>query len=348
MPSVEPHKKGVILLPAEDWTAGEQVLVKFYDKAGELLDAESVALGEQSVSLPQTHLSGALQVEDAPDFLYVKGDRFVIPFSKKSGLIEQAKVDDQVLIERGPFLNLYVNLNHLSGAEVRKMADHIVVDEADWKMADFSYRQGTEGVEVNLSGTYRAIRVDMRIHVSNEGKLRIAYHTTGEPNGYLRETGLAFHLPASLDSLHWSRRGMWSYYPEGSFAGNQGQASLYKETKTEYGKRPEQPWAEDTHNYYYWADAGANCARPLTQKAKGMKENIYYYTLSSSSVDVAFSVCSPAAEVACRMDKTADEQLRLYVNNRWDYPEIAWGNYCKQLEASPCFGTIELWMSGKK
>ena len=46
--------------------------------------------------------------------------------------------------------------------------------------------------------------------------------------------------------------------------------------------------------------------------------------------------------VACRMNKLGDEQLRLYVNNRWDYPEIAWGNYCKKQEAQPCYGQVEL------
>lgn len=49
---------------------------------------------------------------------------------------------------------------------------------------------------------------------------------------------------------------------------------------------------------------------------------------------------SSTASEACRINKMADEQLMLYVNNRWDYPEIAWGNYCKQLEALPCYGQV--------
>jgi len=32
----------------------------------------------------------------------------------------------------------------------------------------------------------------------------------------------------------------------------------------------------------------------------------------------------------------------LYINNRWDYPEIAWGNYCKTLEAVPCYGEMKI------
>lgn len=56
-------------------------------------------------------------------------------FNKGNGLIENARVNGQIWIEQGPFLHLYVNLNHLSGAEVRKMADHYEVSAADWENA---------------------------------------------------------------------------------------------------------------------------------------------------------------------------------------------------------------------
>lgn len=60
--------------------------------------------------------------------------------------------------------------------------------------------------------------------------------------------------------------------------------------------------------------------------AKGMKENIYYYSLSTGAEgEHQLSVISQDASVACRINKCANEQLILYANNRWDYPEIAWG-----------------------
>lgn len=48
------------------------------------------------------------------------------------------------------------------------------------------------------------------------------------------------------------------------------------------------------------------------------------------------------ASVACRLDKPDGNGLYLYADNRWDYPEIAWGNYCKTLEALPCYGSITM------
>ena len=340
-PAVEPHQKGLLVIPSESWAVGSELLVSFYDVSGELIDASRVTLGQQTVALPQPTRRGTLRVEETPERLVVKGNGFEIPFSKETGLIENATADGKVIIEKGPFLNLDINLNHLTGAEVRKSATKFLTSDADWKKESITGEKRGEKILVVLTGSYDDVRTDIRILISPEGRMEIDYLTDGQPNGFLRETGLSFYLPEAIDRLSWKRRGYWSYYPAGEFAGNEGSTSLYNPGQAAYGARPGQPWYDDTHNYYYWADAGANCARPLTQKAKGMKENIYFYTLSPAAGN-GLSVISPDASVACRSNKRADGQLILYVNNRWDYPEIAWGNYCKTLEATPCYGRIEI------
>ena len=104
---------------------------------------------------------------------------------------------------------------------------------------------------------------------------------------------------------------------------------------------PKQAWHQDTHNYFYLGNKGSLSNNPLTQKAKGMKENIYYYSLLKDR-NPLLSVISAQANVSCRMDRLEDDQLVLYIDNKWDYPEIAWGNYCKQLEASPAYGIISI------
>ena len=78
--------------------------------------------------------------------------------------------------------------------------------------------------------------------------------------------------------------------------------------------------------------------------AKAMKENIEIYTLSGAC---NLSVISPKADVACRLATASDNSISLYADNRWDYPEIAWGNYCKTLEALPCHGSIRLLLGHK-
>ncbi|MFR2614345.1 glycoside hydrolase family 2 TIM barrel-domain containing protein [Parabacteroides goldsteinii] len=340
--SIAPHQKGVLIIPAENWEEGSELLIRFFTAGGDLIDASLVTLGQPAITLPQSHRNGPLLVEENTDRIVVKGEGFEIPFCKETGLICNATVDGRVFIEKGPFLNLDINLNHLTGAEVRKSATKFLTADADWRKQSITYMKQGKNVQVILKGRYNDVDTDIRLLISPEGRMEINYLTNGQPNGFLRETGLSFYLPETMEQLKWKRRGHWSYYPAGEFAGNEGETSLYNPNQVAYGERPQQPWQMDTHNYYYWADAGANCDRPLTQMAKGMKENIYYYTLNAGNPSTGLSVISPDASVACRSNKRADGQLILYVNNRWDYPEIAWGNYCKTLEATPCFGKIEI------
>lgn len=345
-PSIAPHQKGLLVIPAEAWEEGELLSICFYTATGELLDAEQVSLGsDYHVRLADSEASpvnGVLLVEETAGMMTIKGDGFEIPFSKETGLISNATSKGQVIIEKGPFLHLDINLNHLTGAEVRKSARKFLTSDSDWKKQSLTYTRKEGAVEVALSGFYQDVQTDILIRISPAGEMNVSYVVAGQPNGYLRETGLSFYLPERLDYLQWERKGMWSCYPEGAFAGNTGETSLYNPKQVRYGENPAQPWSADTHNYYYWADAGANCDCPLTQMAKGMKENIYRYTLSATGVKAGLTVCSPDASLACRTSKRGDGQLMLYINNRWDYPEIAWGNYCKTLEAVPCYGEMKI------
>lgn len=337
-PNITPHSKGILSLPSNDWEENEPLRINFYTADNKLIDAYQYYLGEEKIELPKGIGTTSLAVKESENHLVVRGDNFEIPFSKATGLIGQAVVNGEVLIEKGPFLNLYVNLNHLSGAEVRKVANKYVVDENDWQKTNFSYKKSGQNLLVLLTGRYKEVEMTINMIIYPEGKIDFNYVTSGEPNGYLREMGLKFYLADNVEKLSWKRDGYWNYYPAGEFAGNEGVASLYTKRQTGYGVKPTQAWHQDSHNYFYWGDRGAGSKKPLTQQAKGMKENTYFYTLKTPKSS-AMSVVSPHGNLACRMDRLDNEQLILYTNNQWDYPEIAWGNYCKQLEASPCQGT---------
>ncbi len=338
-PSLEPHKKGFLIIPGEAWEDGEKLTVKAMTKKSGIIDISNITLGEEKIQLPSGQHTGSLSIEETSDRVIVKGGTFEIPFCKETGLIVNAVSNGKVIIEKGPFLHLDINLNHLTGAEVRKSANKFITSDSDWNKKSLTWNKKDNDVRIMLSGYYKNVLVDLSIRISAEGQMDIDYLTTGQPNGYIREAGLKFYLPGNFDYLKWNRKGYWSYYPENDFAGNEGETAFYNEKQVAYGKKPVQEWPSDTKNYYYWADAGTNVKKPLTQKAKGMKENIRYYTLSTmNSPENSLSVLSKDASLACRTNKHADEQLILYINNQWDYPEIAWGNYCKTLEAIPNFG----------
>lgn len=340
----QPHEKGTLTLGAENWEKGERVRIEFARTDGSLIDAEEFVVGKETTDLPKTMEAGKLRVTENAERFVVSGKGFEVPVNKLTGLIENATVNGETVIEKGPFLNLYINLNHLSGAEVRKMARFFAVDEKDWKLTSLRTERGEDAVNVFVEGAYHSLRETRMcycLRITAGGEISVVYQVENAPNGYLRETGLAFHLPDEIRTLEWKRRGYWSCYPEGEFAGNGGKTALRTSEQAAYGEEPVQPWQADNREFYYFADRGANCERPLTRMAKGMKENIYRYSLHTAARH-GFSVVAPDADVACRINTLPDSKAVLYANNRWDYPEIAWGNFCKKLEALPIYGTIKL------
>ena len=87
-----------------------------------------------------------------------------------------------------------------------------MTDERDWKKESLTYTQRNGMVEVTLTGTYQDVQTTVYFTIAPTGKMHVRYQTSGEPNGYLRETGLAFHLPDSYRQLEWQRKGLWSCY----------------------------------------------------------------------------------------------------------------------------------------
>ena len=175
LPSVEPHQKGCITLPAETWAEGEHIFIHFSTDKGELIDAYSFVVDKEHIVYPSLSTGSHLSVTDNGQQVIVRGDGFEIPFNKLTGLIENARVGDRIMIKKGPFLNLYVNLNHLTGAEVRKIADHFTTTDTDWEKTSFTYKQQADGVYVTLQGNYKEVKADFRIRITPSGELSIDY-----------------------------------------------------------------------------------------------------------------------------------------------------------------------------
>ena len=225
-PSIAPHQKGLLVIPAEAWEEGELLSICFYTATGELLDAEQVSLGsDYHVRLADSEASpvnGVLLVEETAGMMTIKGDGFEIPFSKETGLICNATSKGQVIIEKGPFLHLDINLNHLTGAEVRKSARKFLTSDSDWKKQSLTYTRKEGTVEVALSGFYQDVQIDILIRISPAGEMNVSYVVAGQPNGYLRETGLSFYLPERLDYLQWGAQRHVELLPRRRFCRKHG------------------------------------------------------------------------------------------------------------------------------
>ena len=324
-----PHEKGSIMIPGQNWKSGDKVFLEFLTADGKLIDAEMISIGKPVVYAPEPkHNTGTLTLTETENSIVISGKDFSIPVCRKTGLIRNAVSHGRTVIESGPYL--HIDMEKSSAVDTGWIMDTVYVCLKD------SY------AEVNLERHYADIVLNVRMRIDPSGKTDICYTASGTPDGIVRESGLRFILPDSFKYLTWDRDGYWSWYPEGSFSGTKDTVPLYNSHFVKYGEYPDQPWRMDTHNYYYWGDTGANCSRPLTRTAKGTKENIRSYTLHPdiSHNGSCLSVTSVDASIACRISKPQDGRIVLYVMNKWDYPEIAWGNYCRKVPANPCGGKI--------
>jgi beta-galactosidase len=88
-------------------------------------------------------------------------------------------------------------------------------------------RDGSD-VVVKINGTYRDAKGTLVYRVTPAGRLDVSYnfeYIASEVN--VREIGLRFGVPLSMDTLQWKRRGEWSSYPADHIGRNEGRARAH-------------------------------------------------------------------------------------------------------------------------
>jgi hypothetical protein len=139
-------------------------------------------------------------------------------------------------------------------------------------------------------------------------------------------------LTAEVDRLEWHRKGLWSAYPDDHIGRNIGIANREgKGSLQRYGEKPAWPWAEDEREYVLFGqkDAGGRGSRDF----RGMKENIYYAAALLRGSQNRLQAVSDGRD-AVRLEVLPNGNdvrgsVRFIVNNEWNVPNLAWGNYVK-------------------
>ena len=173
--------------------------------------------------------------------------------------------------------------------------------------------------------------VTFNILINGQGELLIEYTLHQPVHELIQELGLRFIVPDIFDELAWKRKAYWTAYPPNHIGNSSGRVSLYNtEIYPTYRQKPMVPWSLDKWNFYYFGMSPDQSEKYLTNSARSIKENIYRYDLFSGESGKALSVISDGT-VACRISKTVDHQVKLAINHLWDYVNISWGNYWKNL-----------------
>jgi hypothetical protein len=149
------------------------------------------------------------------------------------------------------------------------------------------------------------------------------------------EVGVSYVLAADVDRLAWRRNGLWSAYPEDHIGRNAGVASREgKGGAQRYGEKPAWTLAEDERDFILFGrnDAGGRGSRDF----RSTKENIYSASALLRGSPNRIEALSNGKD-AVRMEVVPNGGgVRFIVNNEWNVPNLAWGNYVKDpIEVKP-------------
>ncbi len=342
--NIPPHKAGMLVLPAREWKAGEVVNIEV-TLDGRVIDRYSIPLTAPPESAPGPAAGAettALVVEEDGANFTVEGEGFSVKFSSADGMIHKISAGDERLVELGPFLQFEGKLSKKQGwGLMRDLTGEWQLDQMHKKLYD-------DSVVVTVAGRSGNLPVQWQIKVNGYGVIDVSYTVSGFKSIRLRELGVKWKLANGYDSLEWKRIAYWSLYPAGHPGAPSGKAALMPSpSPAAYRSRPAGIWSKDTRDYFLFGKIGAEQESGLSNMAKALKENIYFCRLTGRKGTKQLTVLSGGQE-GCRIRKEEGKNLVLVINNLWDYPDLNWGNYMREVVIENEFsGHVRLY-AGKK
>lgn len=312
-----PHEKNNLVIPPNKWEAGEKLHLRFYQNDTFLIDEYNIQIGKREVKLPNCE-NGNLKIDEGENQITISGKNFVLNVNKKIGLLENVKVNDEILIQSGPFVNLKIPGKRVQYSTI-EMQDYA----QNWTLANFKYAVNEGIAEIQTEEKYDSISVKFIIQIDENGVFNIAYQVQNAISGKtIQEAGLKFLVGDNFQKLAWDRESYFTAYPENHLGSPVGEVDLNLKPEMKYREKPQHDWEMDSKGFYYF---GLNEELPYTNLVRSLKENIYTYSLKTGNAKLEiFS----DGEQACRFDKK-DGVNTLIVNDIWDYNSLLWGNYMK-------------------
>ncbi len=327
--NIEPHAKGELTIPANDWNPAEKLNLIFFQNDTFLVDEYNLQIGDRVVPVPALK-TGRLKVKEAGDLVTLSGNEFNLQVNKTSGLLENVMISGDTLIRSGPHVNL-----KFPGKRVQYSTIEMQDYAQNWKCNSFSYNMEEGIATLSTAGVYDSISASFIIRIDENGLMAINYELKGLPRGMnIQEAGLKFITGGSLDKLAWDRNSYFTAYPDTHLGRPTGEVDLNYKPLMHYRQKPTHEWEMDTKGFYYF---GLEEELPFTNDARSLKENIWSYTLENGEKS-RLGVLSGGNQ-ACRFDKLQGNHT-LIINDQWDYNSLLWGNYMKLIPAADSFSGI--------
>ncbi len=324
---LEPHRKGKLLFPANNWNTEEKLNIRFFQNDTFLVDEYNIQLGQTRIDLPKCE-PGNLSVDENENRIVLTGNNFSAEVDKKTGWIENVKAGSETLFKSGPHLNL-----RFPGKRVQYSTIEMDDYAENWKCKGVEFQADNGVATVLTRGTYDDnVEVEYTVRIDGSGLFDISYKVDQvAQDKTIQAAGLKFLTGDKFQSISWVREGYFTAYPDGNLGSNAGKAELTNKPQMTYRKKPDHTWELDSKGFYYF---GLESELPYTNIVRGLKENIYSYTLKTS-LNNGIQIYSKGKQAA-RFDEIKGKNT-LIVNELWDYNSLLWGNYSKQIRSDGNF-----------
>ncbi len=321
--NLEPHQKGELKFPSNNWESDKKLNIQFYQNDTFLVDEYNLQIGERNVELPYCEI-GKLKVEETENQITLSGKTFTVDINKKTGLLENLKVNNELLVKSGPFLNLKMPGERIQYSTI-KMVDYA----ENWNCNSFRFEEKNGIASILVKGKYDDI-IDFifTIKIDENGFFNINYNVENVPDRRnIQEAGLKFLVGDSFQKLAWNRNSYFTAFPENSLGSPVGEVEINQKPEMKYREKPKYSWEMDSKGFYYF---GLAAKLPYTNIVRALKENIYSYSLKTTK-NSKIEIVSKGNQAA-RFDKIGSENT-LIINEMWDYNSLLWGNYSKQIKS---------------
>ena len=309
-----PHRSGYLEIPPRAWRPNDALQLDFSAK-GKLIDQFRLRIDPTPPSLALPKPAPAVLSRTGNDLL-ITGPNLSVTISQTTGLIREAKLNGQVILTGGPYLDLGTGpltspwlLRHFEAVTV---GDTVTI----FTSGECKKNEGIDGIPV-----------DFEIEIDGSGLLTARYRIHANPSE-TSTSGVAYIMPAAVDKLSWHRDSLWSVYPDDHIGRPKGVAlKKAAHAALAYRARPEWSWSEDTEDAFLWGKNDATSH--ATNDFRSLKENIWYAACSLAGSQVR-ARAEANANVAVRASVLPDGRVSLSLYNEWSYPNLEWGNYTGQ------------------
>jgi len=254
----------------------QQLSLSFRDPRGFETNRFLLPIGDGPLKVPMI-LTGSMPfLTTTSDIYRVLASRTLWNINRKTGALTVDSNAGPVAIG-GPHLMLLPNNSEGETQMTGKTKIHDLFSPvcSDWQLKEVRATQtGDQQVKIEIEGAYaEAEGVFVLEFVRHD--VEFSYHFTAKRAINPRQTGVAWDFPAGFDRLTWTRRGLWSVYPDdhiGRLSGTALAVTPDGNAALEIGPRENpgaSPWANDNTRY------GSNDFRST-------KENILTATLAQT------------------------------------------------------------------